>query len=568
MTNTINIKEDIGQVSHSGKAVRSSAEEQILHLKRLLVTLKQQYEKNLHALNDQLQGEINQRYAIQKDAELKKHELEEVDKQHEEELSSLKQQLVHLRNLAKKNQEASTQEPANSNNESYKTELVASQQRIEQLERVIPYLRERTEEANLETEQLREELEQTYHKIKALQSELSTQQQLHEKLLKDAHQKKSETTPPNEFDTKSISENNSFEGSSLKDDYTQVLKEKVSLEYQIKELKQQSENQSSNIVAFQEQLAVSEQQKKHFEMNLYNKDQLLVKAQLQVQELEKKMRVVGYDLQEQNQIHEKYEQLREEFVQVSEKLDEAVETRQHADQQLVELTRRLKDQDVQLCDQDIQITEFKREQDRQEREIQRIKSSLDDSEGRFKVAQQHLGKKVKELALLNDKSEEQHMALIDAHKQLEMFKSQIILLQGSIESYQKHEKKLQEDLHDALKSTESQVSKWEEKYFKMYDKWQESEGRIRELKKIEEKHNHMQSLFANLGTFMGSSFASTPLYQAAQKSIERPTSVPEDFRDVQESQRRSFHHDEFDGQYDLFGVRQTSEKFKANQTHE
>ena len=56
---------------------------------------------------------------------------------------------------------------------------------------------------------------------------------------------------------------------------------------------------------------------------------------------------------------------------------------------------------------------------------------------------------------------------------------------------------MQDQLHESLKGNESQIIKWEEKYFQMYDKWQESENRIRELNKFEEKHLQMQNLFAN-----------------------------------------------------------------------
>jgi hypothetical protein len=61
---------------------------------------------------------------------------------------------------------------------------------------------------------------------------------------------------------------------------------------------------------------------------------------------------------------------------------------------------------------------------------------------------------------------------------------------------------LQEQLNEVLRSFDSQIHKWEEKYFHIYEKWQESEMRNHSLKKLEEKHAQMQSMLASLGTFI------------------------------------------------------------------
>jgi hypothetical protein len=115
-------------------------------------------------------------------------------------------------------------------------------------------------------------------------------------------------------------------------------------------------------------------------------------------------------------------------------------------------------------------------------------------------------------------------------------------------------------LHDALKGTESQVAKWEEKYFRMYDKWQECENKIIELKKFEEKHHQMQHLLANLGNFMGGSFANPAMgnFPPAQEQVERNLrhasfEAPPPLDSYTPTPLK---HDAEEDRFDLFGMRQ------------
>ena len=55
-----------------------------------------------------------------------------------------------------------------------------------------------------------------------------------------------------------------------------------------------------------------------------------------------------------------------------------------------------------------------------------------------------------------------------------------------------------------MKSFESQLGKWEDKYFRLHDKWQDAETRIQELKKYEEKHNQLQAILGNFGAVLQS----------------------------------------------------------------
>lgn len=119
-------------------------------------------------------------------------------------------------------------------------------------------------------------------------------------------------------------------------------------------------------------------------------------------------------------------------------------------------------------------------------------AQLEESESRLRIAQQHLAKKVKEVAVLTEHHEELQRQYDELKSTLEVTKGRAYEMQGTIES-----------LKEGIRSADSQSAKWEEKYFRLYDKYQEGEIRYRELKKVEEKFVQMQAMIANMGSFMG-----------------------------------------------------------------
>jgi hypothetical protein len=64
-------------------------------------------------------------------------------------------------------------------------------------------------------------------------------------------------------------------------------------------------------------------------------------------------------------------------------------------------------------------------------------------------------------------------------------------------------KQLAAKLEEALRSVNSQATKWEEKYSRLYDQFQEGELRYRDLKKVEEKFVQVQLMLANINSLIG-----------------------------------------------------------------
>lgn len=528
--------------------------EQILYLKRLLVTLKQQFEKNLYELNEELHSEQSRNQALQKELDLTKSELNDLNSHHDQELKALRDQLLTLRDLLKKTQEESqsknTAEPQADQNELLIRELEKKQDKIAELEASLDLARA---ESKKEIEQLKQTL--------AVLEEQGADQELITSNT-SSYQLRQEL----EIIKQTLIQG-SQESKTLEKRYADMFDEKIRLEHQLKQLQHLCEEQSSQLNELKDQtkeLAELKQSNQAFlqetEQSRFEEEKIRAELLARVQILEEKGRA-------HDALQEKYEQLKEEYLQLTNNLDEIINLRQLAEKQLAHLDKLCKEQESQLIEKNHELEILNQEREHLQSDIQHLHELLGDTESRLKVAQQHLAKKVKEYALLAEKMDEQQNSLAEYSQSSEISKTQINQLQTSLDLYQKQEKKLQEQLHEALKGTENQVAKWEKKYFEMYDKWQESENQIRELKKFEEKHLQMQNLLANLGNYVGSAPVQHPPFHPLAVAPEpKPSRLSEPVMHAEnESNGHAYEKSESaEEKYDLFGMRHPQDKLKPN----
>lgn len=560
-------------MSKQSNITNTSDDVEVMDLKKLLVSLKQQYEKTLQSLNSQLHLETTQKQTIQNELESAHKQILELKKSHNEELFALKQQQNTLKDLLKKNQEEIKQIKSLPQHDD---ELSAQQQRVEQLERVIPYLRERAEEANLETEQLREELEEAYKKIKLIQADLANARLGHRKQIEEIQSNLNINTSDarDNLNNQMLNEIESIkrsllegvqENNALEIRYADLLKEKLSLEQYLKQMQQQLEQQSSSLISLQEQIQKMGQQKKQSDQILADNNVQQAQMKNLIVNLEHRVRELNEIVEDKSGLHEHYELLKEECTQLTERLEETLDARVKAEYQLSELLESVKDQKELLNDQQNKLDFLTKDHESLLEEIKETHATLEETESKLKLAQQHLGKKVKETTILNEKLEEQQNYLIDSQQQLDAGKVQIIQLQNNIDMFQKQEKKLQDQLHEALKSTENQVAKWEEKYFKMYDKWQESEGQIRDLKKFEERYLQMQTFLNSLGNFIGPNHPTSFYSTSQEKNFEKPKASFDGFIEKPQNNQKPDYGSE--DRNDLFNYRQNPhDPFNSNFT--
>ncbi|MDP1880775.1 MAG: hypothetical protein Q8K60_07535, partial [Parachlamydiaceae bacterium] len=338
--------------------------------------------------------------------------------------------------------------------------------------------------------------------------------------------------------------------------YIDVLNEKIGLEHRYKNLEQ--EMHQLNVL-------IDQLKQKINDLELLSKEEIkthgfrVESLQIQIETNEREKQQLEYSL------NNKHNEIEYALKQIEE-LHREVEHQST-------LNSLVKEQDALIQEQGQQLQSLEKDYQHVLSERDQLRHTLEDSESRLKVSQQHLAKKVKEATLLAERIEEQEVNLNDLMQTISQQKTQLVQLQGSVDFFQKEEKRLQDQLHETLKVTEAQVAKWEEKYFQMYEKWQSNEEIIRKLKKIEEKYEQMKGMLANLGAFVGTGIQTTPQTLVsnsplASEMIEPPVKhIPKDLF-IEETIRLDNHHNDKEEKLDLFGMRQSSDYYKQNFSYE
>lgn len=262
-----------------------------------------------------------------------------------------------------------------------------------------------------------------------------------------------------------------------------------------------------------------------------------------------------------NQLHSEFNKTQNHVVEVSEKLQTSTRSQQDLEEELVR-ERQAKEEAIEevtalysqfeslkkmLADAKNKVDGIQAEKDEiqaaqeklKQEEIEKAHASRIDAESHLKIAQQHLAKKVKETSDLNDKVYSQDLLIQELQNQLEQAKERILEQQQSFDLQLHQEKRLYEQLNESFRSTESLVTKWEEKYFNVYEKWQENEIQLREMKKIEAKHNQLQVLLANIGGFIGTPMNCAP-QMAEMTSSEMEEGPSASISETSETVRESF----------------------------
>lgn len=538
------------------KPAERSDQEEILHLKRLLVTMKQHYETMLHQLQVQCESESKQKAAFEKEVAALKGESQVISQLQQEEIDALGAQLYSVKELLRQAQE----------------EVEA----LTPLEGTKPYVRDYPE-IHQEMEMLREEADRALKRSEELEKELTQQRsQANEKI---AFLQKIVDEPIDAADSNQVLSflKNEMEmisrllvqgtqDKTFEKKYLDLLAEKSVLDHQCKHLQHQIDHQSANLNSFQAQLHHYEGEKRQLEAVLLEKDGEKTTLCGQIDELKRQMCNMQQTHNQREKLQDKYDELKESYLLLVEKAEEDSQLRTQAENAIAYLESHLKEQEAQLLQKGGALTTLTQDVEKLSQEKEHSLTALEEAENRLKVAQQHLAKKVKESTLLSEKMHELAHQLNESYQTVESQKNQLTQLQAAVDLYQKQEEKLQEQIHQLLKGTETQASKWEEKYFHMYSKWQESETKIKELKKYEEKcflmQNQMQSIFGNFMT-TSSAMQSHLLFQQQKETAIPPNRdlVDQDNLLLEDSPER---HPlppapPEDARYDLFGMRYPSE---------
>lgn len=235
----------------------SQDDEEILHLKRLLVTMKQHYEKMLNASQAQLGVEQEQKLALEKEIGMLKEGHHVASRIQQEEIEALSTQLSSVKELLKQARE----------------ELKGFKDSGEES----PYVRESSDEAQQEIEMLREEADRSLKKVQELELELaSTRTKAEEKvaLLQGIVDRQNLEGGESDDSSKILSHlkrevelvshilvQGAQDSKTLEKKYVEVLNEKTELNHHCKQLQHQIDHQSANLSSFQMQLHKYEAEK-------------------------------------------------------------------------------------------------------------------------------------------------------------------------------------------------------------------------------------------------------------------------------------------------------------------
>gem|GEM_PF-6465146 len=234
--------------------------------------------------------------------------------------------------------------------------------------------------------------------------------------------------------------------------------------------------------------------------------QSLLRGLKEVKELEGRyeeaLREKGIALQKFQQSYLHVEKLRGQVQFLQEQLDASQSAKAKNEQDLEKARSQLVLAETQNATLQEKLENLETIQGDAHQELNRLKAQLFEKEGDLLQAQQHLAKKVKEVAQLEDKNEEYRLFVNELQQVQNQTRVKLAELQTASDYQVNFQKKLEDQQQDLTRAHEQQIAKWEEKYFAVYDKWQAAENRLRELEKLEEKQKQLQGLLSSLGTVL------------------------------------------------------------------
>jgi chromosome segregation ATPase len=239
-------------------------------------------------------------------------------------------------------------------------------------------------------------------------------------------------------------------------------------------------------------------------------------------------------LEDKMQLQEKYELLKEEYNDAAQQIDEAIEASNELQERYDELSSIHQQTLEHVSEKDTQLKQFHQENENLQSDRTKGEELSKEQTVRTKELQHHLHNKVKEATLVNEKLEEYKAALHEAQNTINTQQSKILDLSELSKEQRKKEDRLEKLLNESIKSAESQVSKWEEKYLNIHEKSQNYESEIKEFKKQEDKYRHVEKLLANLGNLITEPLGATAAINATQQLAEmvQPSNAPKNVEEA------------------------------------
>lgn len=367
-------------------------------------------------------------------------------------------------------------------------ELQAVKLKETQLERVIQFLRKRSEEAHLETNQLAQELNQIQETQASLADELKKSIELNQHL-------QTELAKEQELRAQTIQETE------------QKCQEADLIKSTLHSLEAENQSLKKSLEELQDEL--KKRTEEHFHLN---KEYLFLKQAMlrEVEDIKSKEQAEKNELaQSFNRKEIGYKDQIDNFEKTILALKE--EIHQHELKEL-EVQAAFETRTLVLAEQDKLKSALTRLQNEKE-ELEGDKREL---EQKLKTAQHHLAKKVRESALIFEKNESEREKIQQLTEELSQAQMKISELKNTLGMEVEHQKRVLEREIELRKSSEAQVQRLEERYFQIHEKWREAASEAKELRKMEEKFHELKAFFGG--------FSNLP--QSKQDMLETLSSPP------------------------------------------
>ncbi len=391
---------------------------------------------------------------------------------------------------------------------------------IEQLERVIQFLRERSQEAQLELNQLRGEYQSAQDVMAAMRQDLDLRQAelaqadtvckqseelKHEALVEVASLQAQQEKLKGEIEKlqRDISHDKAqFE--ALQCDFARQVQANAELELTLGKKNEALESFDKEIGLIKQTLLRAVREAKELEAlyleTVQEKINAVTKIHQYHQQLEKYRENQSIY---KNELAKTKEQLQSHQVVVGQMESSQRELALKLQQQAAEHASEIESCQALIRNKEREIQTLSENHKKTEEEVAALKGSLlqlqqaqQESHEEVRTAQQHLAKKLKEMAILEDQRQKWQGRCEEMEKTRAQDQMKIVELQTALDVQKEHQLRQEQHLQDRLQAAERQQSKWEEKCQRLQTK-------LADLEKIEERYQQLHSLVSNFGAIMG-----------------------------------------------------------------
>lgn len=237
----------------------------------------------------------------------------------------------------------------------------------------------------------------------------------------------------------------------------------------------------------------------------------------------------------------------------------AIRKTAHMQEFIKELTDEIKKRDRERQEFQQQMNDANMKELEFENRLQLEKEKHGEYEKQIKEQDESLASLAEQIKTIQSKfksavkaSEEKDSNVIEAQKQFAKKVREVSRLTEEAEELKRQISKLQDDVDEAkmraseshsnlesnleqMKGLQDKIEVAEKKYFEAHEKIQELEAQNRELKKVEEKHQQMQQLLANLGSVIGSPIGITQ----PNSLLPSEDKLPASFEDIPKKSQKA-----------------------------